>query len=145
MQDLTIEHSPCEETLRQYDEDFVSRIRDELLNRRRRDDTEGWEASASWLALPAYYLSALVPVLREIGIDPRPFDCLNAWFATQGIRNPREMSTRLDQQDVSTRDNNTNGGDDLSARIMSMLAEANLDIELRRATEAGPMRQANRH
>ena len=41
MQDLTIEHSPCEETLRQHDEDIVSRIRDELLNRRRRDDAEG--------------------------------------------------------------------------------------------------------
>ena len=47
------------------------------------------------------------------------------------------MDTRLDQQDISTRGNNTEEEDERSARIMSMLAETNLDVELRRAAEAG--------
>jgi len=137
MQDLTIEQSPCEEARREYDEDLVRRVGGELLNRRHWNDTEGWVASATWLALPAYHISTLVPILQEMGIELGPFDRLNAWFATQGIRSPREMDTRLDQQDISTRGNNTGEEDERSARIMSMLAETNLDVELRRAAEAG--------
>ena len=129
MQDLTIEHSPCEETHRRYDEDLVCRMRDELLNRCRWDDREEWLANSTWLSLPAYYHPTLEPALREIGIDSRPFASLNAWFATQDIRNPREMSTRLDQQDISRRGDGTSEEDELNIRIRNMLDEANLDID----------------
>ena len=104
MQDLTIEQSPHEEAHRRYDEELVCRMRDELLNRRCWDDGAEWLANSTWLTLPAYYHTTLEPVLREIGIDEGPFVRLNTWFTTQGIRNPRDMSNRLDQLDVLPRD-----------------------------------------
>ena len=60
-------------------------------------------------------------MLREIGIDEGPFVRLNSWFATQGIRNPRDMSNRLDRIDVSPRDDDMQEEDELNTRIRHML------------------------
>ena len=137
MQDLTIEQSPHEETYKLYDEELVRRMGDQLLNRRCWDDREGWLVNSTWPTLPAYYHTTLEPVLREIGIDEGPFVRLNSWFATQGVRNPRDMSNRQDQIDVSPRDDDMQEEDELNTRIRHMLINAGLITELRRATEPG--------
>ena len=137
MQDLTIEQSSQEETHRRFDEELVCRIRDRLLNRRCWDDGEAWLINPTWLTLPAYYQTTLEPVLSEIGIDEGPFVRLNSWFATEGIRNPRDMSNRLDQIDISPCDDDMQEEDELNTRIRHLLVNAGLTTELRRATESG--------
>ena len=144
MQDLTIEQSHEEEVHRRYDEELVCRMRDELLNRRCWDDREECLANSTWLSLPpAYYHPTLEPVLHEIGIDSRPFARLNAWFATQGIRNPREMSIRLDQQDISIRGDDMREEDELNMRIRHRLVETGLATDLRRVIESGLSNRRN--
>ena len=142
-QDLIIEQSPHEGAHRRFDEELVCRMRDELLNRRCWDDREEWLANSTWLSLPAYYLTTLEPVLREIGIDEGPFVRLNTWFTTQGIRNPREMSNRLDQLDVLPRDDDIPEDDELNTRIRHMLGDVGLATELRHAIGSGLSNRRN--
>ena len=137
MQDFTIEQSSQEETHRRFDENLVYRIRDRLFNRQYWDDGEAWLINSTWLALPAYYQITLEPVLSEIGIDEGPFVRLNSWFATEGVRNPRDMSNRLDGIDISPRDDGMQEEDEPNARVRHLLDNTGLITELGRATESG--------
>ena len=137
MQDLTVEQSPREETNRRFDEELVSRIRDRLLNRQYWDDEEAWLVNSTWLTLPAYYQATLEPVLSEIGIDERPFARLNSRLAQEGIRNPRDMSRRLDGVEIEECSGNTQEEDELNGRIRQLLDNTGFINELRRAIESG--------
>ena len=129
--------STQEEANRRFDEDLVSRLRDRLLNQQYWSDEEAWLRNATWLALPAYYHATLETVLNKIGIDDTPFARLNSWLPQEGIRDPRGMSRRLDDADLSDRDTNEQGDDELNSRIEYILGNSGLLPELRSAAEAG--------
>ena len=137
MQDLTTEQSTQEEANRRFDEDLVSKIRGRLLNQQYWIAGEAWLLNATWLVLPAYYHATLEPVLNEIGIDESPFVQLNSWPTQEGNRNPRDMSRRLDEVEVTERNANEQEEDEPNSRIEHLLGDAGLLPELRRSVEAG--------
>ena len=137
MQDLTTEQSSQEEANRRFDDDLVNRIRDRLLNQQYWDDGEAWLLNSTWLTLAAYYQATLVPVLSETGIDEGPFARLNSWLAQEEIRNPRDMSRRLDAVEITDRDGNVQEEDELNTRIKHLLSNTGLITESRRAIESG--------
>ena len=137
MQDLTTEQSSQEEAHRRFDEDLVSRIRGRLLNQQCLDDGEAWLINSAWLTLPSYCQATLEPVLNEIGIDDAPFARLNPWLAQKGIRNPRDMSRRLDEVGIPERGDSKQEEDELNARITHLLGSTGLVTEFRRAIESG--------
>ena len=127
--------STLEEANRIFDEDLVNRFRDRLLNQQYWGDEEAWLHNAAWLALPDYCQATLEPVLNEIGIDVIPFARFNAWLTQQEIRNPRDMSRRLDDGDHN--DLAASGYDDaeVNSRIEGLMGNSGLLAELRGAVE----------
>ena len=78
------------------------------------------------------YQATLESVLNVIGIDVTPFDRLNSWLLQQLVRNPWDMSRRLD-------DDAANGHDDteLNPRNECLLDNSGLLSEIRDAVEMG--------